>query len=102
MIYYGCSDTELEQEVRRRHFTPTGSPDLLCEGLRHLDVTQGSDATTVSTNVLVGPHNPVDAVAVFRRRPDDKLEMVRELRPRRAFGKTVDARLLIGESTYYV
>ncbi|KAF2636243.1 hypothetical protein P280DRAFT_553303 [Massarina eburnea CBS 473.64] len=101
MIYYGCSSTELENEVRRRHFQPIGDDDALSEGLCVLDETQGSEGTAVETTALSASYDPLDDFTTFTWGASERLLMVKAQRPRAAFGKTVSADLLIGEKIIY-
>lgn len=107
MIYYGVPLPTLTHELHRRKYHVYGGPDEVSETLQSLDEAGGSDATTVRTVPFKETYRPMEEVSLMRPKSHPwgyigapRMELVKELRPRTAYGKTVDTRLLAGECTY--
>lgn len=83
MAYYSCPIEGLYNEIRRRGFVPSGTPDQLSEGLKKDEETRGAEATTIRTENL-------------------GLFVPRELNVARTaeFGHTAPAGSLVNESSY--
>lgn len=107
MIYYGVPLPILTRELHRRRFHAYGGPDEVSETLQSLDEAGGSDATAVCTVPMRETYRPMEEVSLMRPKSNpwgyigtQRMELVKELRPRTTYGKTVDTRLLLGECTY--